>query len=105
MPFVWKYHVRVTATELAFGYSADCGAMTIDRAQIQTVELKERIHGLCDWGGYGIRIQLPSWEKGYIPKNGPGLRVTFKNSKGEEKAYTFICNEAEHVADILTGDV
>lgn len=52
--------MTVTHTELRFGYSAECAAKVIDRSQITTVEVKERIHGLCDWGGYGIRKQLPS---------------------------------------------
>jgi hypothetical protein len=99
-----KYHVTVTQTELKFGYKAECAAMIIDRTQITSVESIDKIHGLCDWGGYGIRKQLPSWDTGYIPKNGSGIRVTFKDARGEEKAYTFICDEAEKVAAILSGE-
>jgi hypothetical protein len=99
-----KYHVTVTHTLLKFGYKAECAAMTIDRSQILTVESIDRIHGLCDWGGYGIRKQLPTWDTGYIPKNGSGIRVTFKDSKGSDRAYTFICDEADKVARILSGE-
>jgi len=77
--------VTVTQTELKFGYKAECAAMIIDRTQITSVESIDRIHGLCDWGGYGIRKQLPSWDTGYIPKNGSGIRVTFKDARGDEK--------------------
>jgi len=78
--------------------------VTIDRSHLETVEAIEKISGLWDWGGYGIRKQLPSWETGYLPKNGSGLRITLKDDKGKERAYTFICDEAERVADILSGE-
>lgn len=96
-----KYHVRVTTTELQFGYKAECGQKRIDRRQIETVEAIEKISPCCDWGGYGIRIQFPSMEKGYMPKSGSGVRVTYKEN-GKEQAYTFICDEAEKVAGMLS---
>jgi hypothetical protein len=95
--------VRVTSTELSFGYPAGCGQFSCNRSEIETVEVLDRINGFCDWAGYGIRWQLPTWECGYIPKNGSGIRITLKRD-GKEKAYTFICDEAEKVADILTGE-
>ncbi|GKY91229.1 hypothetical protein MPSEU_000095500 [Mayamaea pseudoterrestris] len=101
MPFVWKYHVRVTTTELQFGYSVECAQMRIDRSTIESVEAIENISACCDWGGYGIRIQLPSMEKGYLPKSGSGVRVTFTKD-GKELAYTFICNDADKVAGMLS---
>lgn len=103
LSYVRNYHVRVTTKELSFGYSADCVQKTVDRAQIQHAEVVERINGLCDWGGYFIRKQLPSWETGYIPKNGSGVRMIMRNSNGKEQAYTFICDEPETVVRILTG--
>jgi len=100
-----NYHVRVTPSSVSFGYSSSCGQANIDRSQILTVEAIERINGLCQWGGWGIRYQLPTWEVGYLPKNGSGIRMTYTNKDdGKEKAYTFICNEAERVVQILTGE-
>jgi hypothetical protein len=102
-PFLYTrtYHVRVTTTELQFGYKADCAAKRIDRRQIETALAIEKISACCDWGGYGIRTQFPSWEKGYMPKSGSGVRVTYKEN-GKEYAYTFICDEAEKVAGMLS---
>ena len=47
---------------------------------------------------------LQTGETGYIPKNGPGIRVTIQDERGKEVAYTFICDEAEAVAKILSGE-
>lgn len=95
--------MRVTTTELSFGYSAKAAQMNLSRSQLDSVEVIDHINGLCEWGGWGIRKQLPSWETGYLPRNGSGIRITMKDEHGKEKAYTFICNEAEKVANILTG--
>ena len=92
----------MTTSELEFGYSAECGRKRIDRSKIESAEAIQKISACCDWGGYGIRIQFPSMEKGYLPKSGSGVRVTYKEN-GKEVAYTFICNEAEKVAGMLSG--
>lgn len=104
-----KYHVRVTTTELQFGYKAECAQMRIDKSKIESVDVIEKISPCCDWGGYGIRVQFvnfgtenSTWEKGYMPKSGSGIRVTFKDDHGKEKAYTFICDEPEKVARMLS---
>lgn len=99
-----QYFVTLTGDALSFGYSAKCGQMTVDRSQIRSAEAIEHINGLCEWGGYGIRKQLPSWETGYIAGNGPGVRITFLDlDTKKEKAYTFSCKDPEKVVDILTG--
>ena len=54
--------------------------------------------------GFGIRKQLPSWETGYIARNGPGVRMTFKDSaSGKDLAVTFSCKDPNKVVDLLTG--
>jgi len=98
-----KYHVTLTTTTLSFGYSAGCAQKSCNRSDIQTVEVVPHINGFCDWAGYGIRKRFPAWETGYIPKNGSGLRITIKEENGKITDYTFICDEAEKVARMLTG--
>jgi hypothetical protein len=68
------------------------------------VEAIEHINGLCEWGGYGIRKQLPDWETGYIARNGPGVRMTFLDgNSGKELAVTFSCKDPDTVVTLLTG--
>jgi hypothetical protein len=98
-----EYHVVVTSTQLCIGYSAGCMQVTVDRSRILTVESIPKIQPWCDWGGYGIRKQLPSWETGYIAAAGPGVRMTMRDDKGHEKAYTFTCQDAEKVVTLLTS--
>jgi hypothetical protein len=98
-----KYHVRVTTDQLQFGYSSDCMAMYVDRTQILTIEKVSLISPLMDWGGWGIRKQLPSWDTGYITRKGPGMRITITDNKGKERCYTFCCNDPDAVIDILAG--
>lgn len=88
---------------LSFGYSAKCGQLTLERKSIKTAEVIAHINGLCEWGGYGIRKQLPSWETGYITKNGPGVRLTYNTPDGKEKAVTFSCADPEQLVNYLTG--
>ena len=97
-----NYHVTVTANELSFGYSCGCASCTVDRSHILTVEVIPLIKPFLDWGGYGIRKQLPSWETGYIGKKGPGVRITIKDENGKERAYTFTCDDPEQVVTLLT---
>ena len=49
--------------------------ITFDRSQILEAEEIDRINGFLDWGGYGIRKQLPTWDTGYISlRSGAGAR-------------------------------
>jgi hypothetical protein len=99
-----NYHVTLTHEYLSFGYSASCGRRKVDRSQIRSVEVIEHINGLCEWGGYGIRKQLPSWETGYIARNGPGVRMIYLDSSdgNKEKAVTFSCFDPETLVNLLT---
>ena len=99
------YHVIVTESTLSIGYSMDCAALTVDRNKIQTVEVLPNINPICDWGGYGIRKQLPSWDTGYIVKKGPGIRMVILRPNGKEAAYAFNCEDPERVASLLTTAV
>lgn len=103
LPVVWHYHVRITDTTLSIGYSSDCASLTIDRANIVSVQELEVVKPILDWGGYGIRKQLPSFDTGYIPKKGPGVKMVIKNAKGKELSYTFISDDAARVCEILTS--
>ena len=74
----------------------------VNRSDIISVEIVEHINGFFDWGGYGIRKQLPSWDTGYIARNGPGVRLVMKNPKnGKELCYTFSCRQPDEVVPIL----
>lgn len=75
---------------------------TVDRSLIETVEVIPEIRPFLDWGGYGIRKQLPSWETGYIAFRGPGVRMVMKDTNGKTKEYTFSCKDPEKVVTILT---
>lgn len=103
MPVVWKYHVRVTESTLSIGYSSGCSSLTVDRSKILTVEALEDVRPLLDWGGWGIRKQLPSWDTGYIPRRGPGVRMEIQGDKGKKYAYTFICMDAEACVTALSN--
>jgi len=96
--------VTVTAHELSFGYSSGCMQNSVDRSQILEAEVIKHVNGFLDWGGYGIRKQLPSWDTGYIARNGPAVRIKIKDAKsGKEKNYTFSCRDPEQVVSILTS--
>jgi hypothetical protein len=97
-----KYHVTVTANELSFGYSSGCMQVTFDRSQVLEAEEIDKVNGFCEWGGYGIRKQLPSWETGYIARNGPAVRIKVKTSNGKETHYTFSCHDPAEVVRVLT---
>jgi hypothetical protein len=76
---------------------------TIERANILEAEALEHINGFLDWGGYGIRKQLPSWDTGYVARNGPAVRVRVKLTSGKETNYTFSCRDPDEVVRLLTG--
>ena len=63
----------------------------------------ERINGFLDWGGYGLRKQLPSFDTGYIARNGPGVRVKMQKPNGKTTNYTFSCHEAAKLVRLLTS--
>lgn len=97
-----KYHVTITENELSIGYSSGCMQVSFDRSCILEAEEIPHINGLCEWGGYGIRKQLPSWDTGYIARNGPGVRVRVKRVNGKETNYFFSCHDPAEVVRILT---
>jgi len=107
-PFFWKYHVRVTDTHLEFGYSSRLVHDKVDRTRIINVEVIDYIDGLFDFGGWGYRKNL-QWETGYIPKNGSGLKLTYKrppkkNGQVSEDPMVsyFLCDNPQEVYDLLT---
>lgn len=103
MPVVWKYSVALTDTELSFGYSSGCMNVSFDRSSILEAEEINNINGFCDWGGYGIRKQLPSFDTGYIARNGPAVRIRVKRANGSETNYTFSCHDPEELVRLLTN--
>lgn len=94
--------MTITANELSFGYSSGCMQASFDRSQVLEAEEIERVNGFMDWGGYGIRKQLPTWDTGYIARNGPAVRIRVKASTGKEKMYTFSCHDPAEVVRVLT---
>jgi hypothetical protein len=77
--------------------------ISIDRAQILEAEEIEYVNGLCEWGGYGIRKQIPSWDTGYIARDGPAVRIRIQRStNGKEANYIFSCHDPTEVVRFLT---
>uniref|UniRef100_A0A7S3LFD8 Uncharacterized protein n=1 Tax=Amphora coffeiformis TaxID=265554 RepID=A0A7S3LFD8_9STRA len=101
MPFFWKYHVVLTEEYLSIGYSSSCVKRKTDKSQILSMEAIPHIKGVIDWGGYGIRKKLSTWETGYIARNGPGIRMRFLDSDGKEKYVTFSCFDPEKLVTLL----
>ena len=99
IPLFLHYHVRVTHDSVSFGYQFSIVSKTVDRASITSVEAIDHIHGLNDWGGWGIRGS-PHGTIAYICKNGPGLKLTTV-SLGKEHSYVFNCAEPQKVCDLL----
>ena len=105
IPCVKQYHVRLTKEgTLSFGYSAGCMQKEVKVSQILTVEVIDKIDPLCEWGGYGVKKELPTWETGYISKKGPGMRISIDEGTGTEKWYTFCCEDPGRLAKLLTGE-
>ena len=52
------YHVRVTDTELSFGYSCGCAQKKVNISDIRKVTLLEWQDPFCNWGGWGIRWMM-----------------------------------------------
>ena len=82
--------------QVVFGYSSSWTRQSLDRSTIVSAEPIHHINGLLQWGGWGIRKQLGTWETGYISRNGPGVCVTTS-----DKSYVFNCKDPQLVCDIL----
>jgi len=102
----------VTDRELLFGYNTGWTSVALDKSSVASVEVLPHINGLREFGGWGLRKRLWTWETGYIPKDGPGLRVTVVKPDGGRSggaaadkkngvAYTFLCDDPETVAELL----
>ena len=59
-PAFWlgMYHVRVTDTELNFGYTLGLCQKNVLISDIQKVTILEWQNPLCNWGGWGIRWMM-----------------------------------------------
>jgi hypothetical protein len=95
--------VTVTEHEVSFGYSSGCMQNTIDRSNILEAQVIEYVNGFCEWGGYGIRKQLPNWDTGYIARNGAAVLIRVKRNNGTETNYTFSCFDPTQVVQILNS--
>ena len=113
LPFFWRYHVRITAESLSFGYNTGLTCKTTNRGDIVQATPVPHVRGLLEWGGWGIRLNLRG-ETGYIAKNGPAVRVVLqKNRHSDEEAvssaeensktsvYVFNCEDPSTVCDLL----
>eukprot|EP00529_Nitzschia_sp_RCC80_P036527 CAMPEP_0113487330 /NCGR_PEP_ID=MMETSP0014_2-20120614/25453_1 /TAXON_ID=2857 /ORGANISM="Nitzschia sp." /LENGTH=200 /DNA_ID=CAMNT_0000381023 /DNA_START=106 /DNA_END=708 /DNA_ORIENTATION=- /assembly_acc=CAM_ASM_000159 len=118
LPLFWKYHVKLVEEDnrqmsLSFGYSSSLTSKTIASQDVQHLSAKPvQINGLTQWGGYGIRLRLPSikngftrWDTGYIVKNGTGVEITTtiicKNKDKKQQVYVFNCEEPEKLCELL----
>jgi hypothetical protein len=90
----------------------------IKRQWIVKAEKIDHISGLTQWGGWGYRYRLigggGGWsmnEIGYIAKNGPGIRLTYKETEEEDgkqdnnKVIVFNCEQAEKVCRMLNTPI
>jgi hypothetical protein len=92
----------VTVDSLEFGFSANCMSIKIPKENIEELE-SIVVNPLCDWGGYGIRKQLPAWDTGYMTRKGPAVRVQFRDSRTNKTLnHTFCCDDPEQVIALLT---
>mmetsp|Transcript_12340 Transcript_12340/g.29669 ORF Transcript_12340/g.29669 Transcript_12340/m.29669 type:complete len:200 (+) Transcript_12340:132-731(+) len=115
LPLFWKYHVKLVEEEnkqmsLSFGYSSSLTSKTIASQDVHNLSAKPvQVNGLTQWGGYGIRLRLPTikkgctWDTGYIVKNGTGVEITTTIGKNKDKhqIYVFNCEEPEKVCQLL----
>ena len=97
LPLFWRYSVKVTKDQVVFGYSSSWTRKCVDRSMILSADPIDHVNGLLQWGGWGIRKKLGSWETGYISTNGPAVRI----KTTENKAFLFNCKEPDLVCDIL----
>ena len=96
--------MRVTSDELQFGYSSFLSRKATPRAAIVKAEPIERVNGLTEYGGWGIRLRLNfSGETGYIAKNGPAVRVILRKGRQGSRTctYVFNCDQPKTVCDLL----
>ena len=63
----------------------------------------ELIRPFLEWGGYGVRKQLPDWETGYIVEKGPGVRMIYRNADGKETPVTFSCRDPDTLCNLMVG--
>ena len=98
-PIFWKYRCAVDDKALSVGFSYYFH-QEIDRSTIVNVEVVKHINGLTGWGGWGYRLNLRG-EKGYITKNGTGIRLVYKTEDEKEHVIVFNCEDAEKVSNIL----
>ena len=102
----WTYKVVVTKESLQFGYQSSLTSVSADLADIVKAEPVNRVNGLTEWGGWGIRKNL-QWENGYIAKNGPAVRAYVKknpkNYNDGHRVYVFSCEEPETVCRLLNS--
>jgi len=122
LPLFWKYHVKITETEISFGYSSKFTSKRANRTAI----VKEA-KPLFDqkWGGWGIHYRPPAagagqkknlffgsrWERLYIAKNGGAVKVTLDEAggKGDDDTtmttFFFSSEDPQKVCDILNKKV
>ena len=107
MPIFWEYQVRVTDTEVSFGYTGCQKSAALSFVvSAEPFEIKPLAH----WGGYGIRVrgifQKP-FETAYVVQSGPGVRLVLRKNQGDQEKqsiYVFSCQDPERVCQILNGE-
>ena len=102
LPVFWTYSVDVSKESLSFGYSWNVSRKSVALSQVATATVIPEIHGLREWGGWGIRYNL-AMETGYIAKNGPGVRITLNNEIHKQVVYVFNCNDPELVCSLVNS--
>jgi hypothetical protein len=89
---------------LTFGYNHGWTQKTVSNLDIEEMTiLKENIHGLSQWGGWGIRYRLyPVEQWGYIATNGPGIRVRIRDQlTNTSRVYVFNCQDPQRVYQLM----
>jgi hypothetical protein len=107
LPAFWKYSVDVTNDSLSFGFSWNIFRKSVARSQIESATVVPESNGLCQWGGWGVRLTA-EWGvglvTGYIATNGPGVRIATRNhNKDSSSIYVFSCQDPESVCNILNS--
>jgi hypothetical protein len=114
MPLFWTYHVLVTKDTLSFGYSSRLTMRTVNLrphdgdaaagdSGDEVIESAVPLHvnGLTSFGGWGIRLNL-NGDVGYIPKNGPAVKIILKKKNDNKRStYVFNCEDPHKVCDLL----
>lgn len=100
-PCFWKYHVRMNHEKLSLGYSYFF-RQEIQISQVIKAEAIDHVNGLFEWGGWGYRKNL-QWHTGYISKNGPAVRLTFKDEENKEVVIWFNCENPAKICEMING--